>query len=284
MSVSPCSGLSYKHLTPRVDTRELSVHVTTYCPSANPNLTLLISKVSEAVLPDTQGNHVGQGDVMDGFIQKQPGVRFLINGGFNHYRKNFYAWPHQEFNVGDPVGLVKIREHLFQDFLELDHYGFLIQREKKAPWQIVRREQLTLNEKYILGCTPLLVHQRQRVHLPNDLMMPMAEGVVNPPSVLGHGSQLHPRTAVGIKGSELYFLTVEGNSAQYEGCTLPELQELGIALEMDALLNLDGGGSSQFRLKSGSDGTEAWIANDVHDDDKARILGHVLVIFDESLK
>jgi hypothetical protein len=281
MRFSPCPGLSYLHLNPRIAERELSVHLTAYRQSANPGLTLLISKVSEAVLPSTQGNHVGQGDVMDRFIRKQPGVRFLINGGFNHYRKNFYAWPHQEFNVGDPVGLVKIREHLFQDFLNLDHYGFLVQREKKAPWQILRRDQLALTEKYILGCTPLLVHERKRVHLPDDLMTPVSAGLVNPPSVLGHGLQRHPRTAVALKEGELYFLTVEGNSAQYEGCTLPELQELGIALGVDALLNLDGGGSSQFRLRTEA---EAWLANEVHDDDKARVLGHVLVIFDESLK
>lgn len=283
MSFSPCSGLSYQHLTPRLDEQEFSVHLTTYRQSANPGLTLLISKVSEAVLPNTPGNHVGHGDVMDGFIRKQPCVRFLINGGFNHYRKNFYAWPHQTFNVGDPVGLVKIREHLFEDFLDLEHYGFLVQQEKKAPWQILRREQLTLTEKYILGCTPLLVYEGQRVHLPDDLMVPMAAGMVNPPSVLGHGLQRHPRTAVGLKDGELYFLTIEGNSPEYDGCTLPELQELGIVLGLEALLNLDGGGSSQFRLRRGA-GDSAWIANEVHDDDKSRILGHVLVIFDETLK
>jgi hypothetical protein len=281
MRFSPCPGLSYLHLNPRIAERELSVHLTGYRQSANPSLTLLISKVSEAVLPNTQGNHVGQGDIMDNFIRKQPGVRFLINGGFNHYRKNFYAWPHQAFNVGDPVGLVKIREHMFQDFLNLEHYGFLVQREKKAPWQIVRQDRLALNEKYILGCTPLLVHEGQRVPLPEDLMVPMPEGLVNPPSVLGHGLQSHPRTAVAIKDGELYFLTIEGNSERYEGCTLPELQELGIALGVEALLNLDGGGSSQFRLNTDA---QTWLANEVHNDDKARVLGHVLVIFDESLK
>ena len=281
MRLRPCSGLVYQYWTPHLGAREYGVHLTAYNQADNPDLTLLISKVSEAVLPETPGNQVGQGGGMDTFIQKQPGVRFLINGGFNHYRKNFYAWPHQEFNVGDPVGLVKVREHLFQDFLSLEHYGFLVQQEKKAPWQILRRAQLTLKEKYILGCTPLLVHNGQAVSLPRDLMCPLASGVVNPPSVLGHGLQRHPRTAVGIKESVLYFLTVEGNSSRYAGCTLPELQELGMALGLDELLNLDGGGSSQFRLKSEAD---LWIANEVHDDDKARILGHVLVIFDESLK
>jgi hypothetical protein len=283
MRFSPCPGLSYRHqhVNSHLDARRLGVHWTTYRQDCSSDLTLLISKVSEAVLPNTPGNHVGQGDVMDGFIQQQPGVRFLINGGFNHYRKNFYAWPHQGFNVGDPVGLVKIREHIFQDFLDLEHYGFLVQREKKAPWEILRREQLSLTEKYILGCTPLLVHEGRRVHLPEDLMLPMEAGVVNSPSVLGHGLQRHPRTAVGLKEGELHFLTIEGKSAKYDGCTLPELQEVGIALGMDALLNLDGGGSSQFRLRTNS---ETWVANEVHDEDKGRILGHVLVIFDESLK
>lgn len=279
-------GLTYEHqIVQNTHSGNQSIHIIRYHAQSNPHLTLLISKVSEAILPNTTGNHVGEGDMMDNFLAKQSGVRFIINGGFNHYRKNFYSWSHQNFNVGDPVGLVKIREHLFEDYIDLAHYGFLVQQEKKAIWQIMQKQDLSLQEKYILGCTPLLIFKGQKLHVPSELMIPMNDGVINPPSILGHGLQYHPRTAVGIKGEELVFLTIEGNTYHdnqyYPGCTLPELQDIGMKLGLDSLLNLDGGGSSQFRLRQDNG---QWIQNVVHEEDQLRVLGHVLVIFDETLK
>jgi len=97
--------------------------------------TLLLSKMSEALLPNKQGNHIGEGGTLDDFIQKQKGVKFIINGGFNHYRKNFYEWKHQDFNVGDPIGITKIRDHYFEDVLTLENYGFFTQENKKESWK-----------------------------------------------------------------------------------------------------------------------------------------------------
>jgi hypothetical protein len=241
------------------------------------NLTLLISKVSEAVLPATKGNHIGPGATMDAFIARQPGVRLLINGGFSHYRKDFYDWPHQAYQVGDPVGVVKIRGHVYEDFRDLSHYGFFVQDEKRQPWKIIRAHALTKSEKYILGCTPLLIYAGQPLPLPD--MRPLAQGQITPPSVLAHGQQNHPRTAIGIKGDKLCFIVVEGDDTQ-GGCTLPELQELGTKLELESLLNLDGGGSTQFRLWHEG----RYISNHIAPEDAQRTLGHVLVVFDEGLK
>ena len=240
--------------------------------------TLLLSKVSEAVRPNTVGNHVGEGATMDEFLQAQPGVRFVINGGFNHYRKQFYAWPHQDFNVGDPVGLVKIRDHYFEDLLDTDSYGFLVQLSKLQPWSIVGWEQVDKSAKYILGCTPMLVHGGLPIVLSSSAMTPVPVGNINPPSVLGHGLQRHPRTAVGLTNTSLWFIVVEGGEG--EGCTLPELQSVGLQLGLDSLLNLDGGGSAQFRLRT----PDGWICNYVAPEDAGRILGNVIVLFEEALK
>lgn len=241
------------------------------------SLTLLISKVSEAVLPNTQGNHIGPGSTMDEFIKQQPGVRLLINGGFSHYRKDFYNWPHQAYQVGDPVGMVKIRQHVYEDYHDLSHYGFFVQDDKRQPWRIIRADALTKSEKYILGCTPLLIYESAALPLPD--MHALALGQITPPSVLAHGLQPHPRTAIGIKGDTLCFIVVEGDDTQ-GGCTLPELQELGLKLELTSLLNLDGGGSTQFRLWQ----EDRYISNAIAPEDAQRILGHVLVVFDETLK
>lgn len=243
--------------------------------------TLLLSKVSEAVRPNTVGNHIGVGATMDEFLTHQPGVKFVINGGYNHYRKDFYDWAHNEFNVGDPVGLVKIREHYFEDMLDrvdIEHFGFFTQPSKGMPWQIVKYPELSKREKYILGCTPLLIYEGQKTALPLEKMKAFPPGVINPPSVLGHGLQYHPRTAVGIKHNQLIFLLVEADN-KLGGCTLPELQELGSQLKLDALLNLDGGGSSQFRLYD----NDQWIGNYVPPEDKNRVLGNVVVLFENAL-
>ena len=47
-------------------------------------------------------------------------------------------------------------------------------------------------------------------------------------------------------------------------------------LELDSFLNLDGGGSSQFRIKENN----TWISNNVDKEDKNRILGNVIVLFE----
>ena len=247
-----------------------------------PNFTLLISKISEALLPNTIGNHIGEGGTFEHFLKEQKNVRFIINGGFNHYRKNFYNWPHQNFNIGDPVGVAKIREHYYEDFLELEDYGFFVQENKNMPWKIIKFNELDKNSKYILSCTPLLIYQGNALSLPYDKMIPLSKNMINPPSFLGHGMESHQRTAVGIKNNELYFILVECNSIENEdGCTLLELQSIGLKLELDSFLNLDGGGSSQFRLWN--PGTKSWITNSVAEKDKNRILGHAIVLFDDEL-
>ena len=240
---------------------------------------LILSKVSEAIHPNIKGNHVGEGATLDAFLESQQGVRFIINGGYNHYRKDFYDWQHQNFNVGDPVGLVKIREHYFEDSPGLTNYGFFVQKVKNGPWDITTRDSLSKTEKYILGCTPLLIFNGKEVKLPVEDMIPYPAGKINPPSILGHGLQNHPRTAVGIKGSSIVFIIVEGDDNS-GGCSLKELQELGLKLELDSFLNLDGGGSSQFRLRAG----DIWVSNYVSDADKNRVLGNVIVLFDDELK
>jgi hypothetical protein len=176
------------------------------------------------------------------------------------------------------VGLVKIRTHYFEDLLERDTYGFFVQKEKHQPWSIVGWEQLDKSSKYILGCTPLLIANGRPVGVPPEALVALPAGNVNPPSVLGHGLQNHPRTAVGLKGEELVFLLVEGSEGQ-GGCSLPELQQIGLDLELGSLLNLDGGGSSQFRLRT----SEGWVHNFVEPEDAQRVLGNVIVLFEDGV-
>ena len=260
--------------------REETLNMISYYQNFDENLSMVISKSSEAVAPNVDGNVIGDGASLDDIIKSQKGIRFIINGGFNHYRKNFYQWKADDFNVGDPVGLVKIRENLFEDYIDIKDYGFLTQENKGDYWKITNYEKLNRDSKYILGCTPLLINKGKAVPISVEDMIPVKEGEINPPSFLGHGMQIHPRTAVATMGRELIFIVIENNAAGTGGCTLQELQNLGLAMGFDYMLNLDGGGSSQFKFMTDN----GFISNYVLPEDQNRVLGHSLIIFDESLK
>lgn len=253
------------------------VHFIKFEQQANANLTLLLSKLSEAVAPNTVKNHLGEGSVLNNIFVHQKGIRFIINGGFSHYRKNFYEWPHQNYNVGDPVGIVKIREHFFNDSIDTKHYGFLTQKNKGDNWSITNEESLDINSKYILGCTPLLIYNSKEVTVPTELAALLPPGVINPPGVLAHANIPNARTAVGIKGSDILFISVEANP----GITLEELTKIGTGENLEFLLNLDGGGSTQFKIITDSAGI---IENNILPEDKNRVLGHSIILFDNSLK
>lgn len=271
-------GLFYEKKYFLLDGRIQIVHVIKYSQKINKNLDFLISKVSEAIKPYEDLNHIGEGSNIDLIFKEQKGIRFIINAGFNHYRKNFYEWKHQNYNIGDPVGVVKIREHKFIDYLTLDNYGFLIQHNRQSDWNISNKID-NIDHKYILGCTPILIFDSNKLELPN--MFPVEKDKINPPSYLGHGSQIHPRTAVGIKGEDLYFFVVENNKEGSGGCTLEYLQYIGMSINLESMINLDGGGSSQFKIIE-DDGNV--ISNFISEEDQNRVLGHTLMIFDESLK
>lgn len=273
------NGISFGKNNVKINGEEIVINIIKYKQEYNKNLTMLLSKVSEAIMPNASFNHIGEGASIDTFLKSQKGIRFVINGGFSHYRKSYYEWHNDHYNIGDPVGLIKIRQHLYKDYLKLDGYGFLTQKEKGDNWEIKNNDNLDIDSKYILGCTPLLIFNRKALPLNINDMQPMPLGKINPPSVLGHGMEKHPRTAVGIKKDCLYFITLstpDGSS----GCSLIDLQKIGINFKFDFFLNLDGGGSSQFRLVK----DEETFKNKVKKGENFRILGNVIVIFDDEMK
>jgi len=242
------------------------------------NNSLLISKVSEAIMPNKSGNNIGEGATLDKIILCQPNIKFIINGGFNHYRKKFYKWSHQNYSEGDPVGIVKIREHFYNDVnSNLKYYGFFVQKNKLSSWNFVDYNTLVENDyKYIMGCTPMLIHNYKKCILPIDEMN-YKDYEINPPSLLYHGNESRQRTAVGIKNGYIYFIVVDEND-EFGGCSLMELQSIGLNLKLENMLNLDGGGSSQFKIKSNKE----WITNNISDKDKERILGNLFILFNKN--
>jgi hypothetical protein len=271
-------GLRYAEFLVEVNDQSSTLHVITY-PQQHEHLKLIASKSSEALAPNQQSNHVGEGGTFDDLVQSQPDLRFIVNGTYNHYRKSFYEWQHDSYEVGDPVGYVKIRDNIYSDVMYETLNGYLVS-EGEGSWKIssVRPPE----SKYVLSSRPLLIHNEMQLSLPIEEVTPVDEGVVNPPSFLGHGLQNHARTAVGAsQNDELVFVIAEGEGAGTSaGISLPQLQDFGTYLGLKMLLNLDGGGSSRFWMKA-EDGTI--FENRVADEDKNRILGHTLMMFSVNL-
>lgn len=242
------------------------------------HLNLVISKASEALNPETALNHTGAGGTLEQLIASQKDLRFIINGTFNHYRKHFYKWDHNNFNIGDPVGYVKIRNLIYEDIALNTLNGFLF-LEGKSHWKIVGDKPT--HSKYILGSRPVLIQDSKAIDISLSEFLNIEQHKITPPSYLIHGPEAHARTAVGNKDDSLGFIVIEGDGAnEQKGVTLHELQEFGMTAGFETLLNLDGGGSSRFWLKTEDNLT---IQSSVPEEDKERILGHTLMLFSSKL-
>jgi hypothetical protein len=272
-------GLQYQQIEVETSPQESSiVHVIEYDQKLV-HLKLIASKASEALKPDQVNNHQGEGGTLDELIASQTDLRLAVNGTYSHYRKNFYDWQHDNYHVGDPVGTVKIRQHLYDDTVYPELNGYLERNQDKV-WSITTKPDL--KSKYILNSRPLLIDQGKFLTLPEEEMAPVPTGTINPPSFLGHGLQQHARTAVGSKkNANLVFVIAEGEGAGHsKGLTLIDLQEIGLYLDLDAMLNLDGGGSSRFWLKTEEN---LVLENATASEDADRVLGNVLMLFSTNL-
>lgn len=281
-------GLTRLHFRGSLFGRMQNINAVEYEQEKNPKLTLLISKISEAMSPKMAGRHRGPGAPLADVPSLQPGIRFMINGGYSHYRHNYYPWP-TSFEIGDPVGLTIIRDHQWVSVTaaaDLKRFGFFVQTQSGFPFAILNYDQVqaVLHAKYILSCSPLLIEDDQYVSLKQMRAYPLWPGEVNPPGHLGHVFHPNPRTAVGIRSNgDLVFVTVDGRSVGgSSGMEIAELTALMRTLQARTALNLDGGGSTQTHLAIS--GRQVSIVNHVDPEDSRRDIGNALIIFDESLK
>jgi hypothetical protein len=267
-------GLIYQVLT----TEYSHVHVIEYNQKLQ-HVKLILSKASEALKPRIKNNHMGEGGTFSDIVSTQPDLLFAVNGTYNHYRKDFYPWHHNNYLIGDPVGLVKIRDNYYNDNPHPHHNGYL-QRRLDKTWEIA--DTPLMENKYILSSRPLLIHNFETIQLPLEEMNPAPINTITAPSFINHGLQQHARTAVGVKGDNLVFIIAESEETEIsKGLTLPELQKVGEHLKLESLLNLDGGGSSRFHLRQES--TTKSFYNKTSAEDENRVLGNTLMLFSTHL-
>ena len=105
----------------------------------------------------------------------------------------------------------------------------LLQLTTEDEWQ---------SSNYILGGTPLLIHNHTKIL---DL-----ESEQTIPTFLSHR---HARTAIGILPSGNWLFVVVDHTTPFDGMTIPELTQLMEEFGCKQALNLDGGGSSTMVLE-----------------------------------
>lgn len=87
----------------------------------------------------------------------------------------------------------------------------------------------------------------------------------------------HPRTAVGIRGNRLFWVTVDGRQSGYsKGVTLEELGQIMLNLGAEQALNLDGGGSTAMVIRQQGEFTHS-LANKPSDG-KERVVSNSLQV------
>ncbi len=114
--------------------------------------------------------------------------------------------------------------------------AFIIKKDGKIIIEPVQEEQFyDTNQDYasILVTGPLL--------LLNGAKQPLEDNAFN--------NNRHPRTCACVqKGGRVLLLTVDGRAAEAQGMSIPELQDLMIAMKCKDAINMDGGGSTTMWL------------------------------------
>lgn len=75
-------------------------------------------------------------------------------------------------------------------------------------------------------------------------------GMVQPQEEIDFISKRHARTAIGIKGTTIFLVVVDGYNEAASGMSIPELSSLMLDLGCSDALNLDGGGSSTLWIQT----------------------------------
>lgn len=251
-------------------------------------LTLVLSKVSEAVAPKDPANVVGPGAPLAHIAAHHPAACAMMNGAFNHYAQERYPWSPATYAVGEPAAVANIRHHRFRNaWPHRAGTGAVGQRLAGAPWEFFAQlpdEGVVETAKYFLSSRPVLVSAGAPVQLPDDAWQAAPAGVVTPPGALWHGTESHPRSGIGFdRQGHMIWAVAQRRHHPALGLTLLEWQAVAVALEIVDFLNLDGGGSAQLHVKASPtplDTTASWTAL-IAPEDPSRAIGHAFVVFDD---
>lgn len=88
---------------------------------------------------------------------------------------------------------------------------------------------------------------------------------LNHGQVLPSGTDLHPRTGIGLSrgGSQLFLMTIDGRQPDSRGATVSELGQLLLEAGADTGINMDGGGSTTLAVwhQANQEGQQCQLLN-----------------------
>jgi hypothetical protein len=289
------------------------IHIVRFEQGVNPDLTLMPSKASAAVVPGTADRNVHRGDeaTFQQILEKQVAIRVMVNGVFHHFSKARYETTgySSDFEKGDNVHRASYRGFQIGGPVTGEprryRYAHLTQIKPGYPFRLQTTSELSGTETlpfYTITCSPMLIWEQQRCDLReilhDDEELPARSGSkrgVLPPGNLAHLHAPHPRTMIATTiNSDLLFVTVDGPPKNFVGDSGPcdakgltwegqvrlleQLRYVDESLEVRHAANMDGGGSTTLYLHDGERGE---IRN--RPSDPGRAIGNTLIIFDHSL-
>lgn len=218
-------------------------------------------------------------------IQEIPGAIALVNGGYFHYRKNFYPWPKEDkFEADDPVGALMVNGKCISVNPKDKPLWGMLKIFQDHHCKISEEDMEEKDIKDVLGCAPVLIKKGKRTDLHSRTLEATAKVFnASPPGrFVDHIHDKHPRTLIGVKEDGTTFLvSVEGREREAEGMNNDELAELMSFLGVRDALNLDGGGSTQMLLKNTEDSSIQWIVKSADKRVDERSVATALAIVDK---
>lgn len=180
------------------------------------DLKKLNNKVKLAGLPDSL--------VLTSDFAKTADAVVAVNGGFFNMKQ------------GGATDYIKIDNRVINTTAKENHRGNALFAFDGQDFLIADAlDSLLIYETYpnVMRSGPLLLSKGQKTDLRNNAF----------------NDNRHPRTAVGLKGSTLLLITVDGRNANAQGMNLKELANILKWLGSNDAMNLDGGGSTTMYIK-----------------------------------
>ena len=237
---------------------------------------LAISKCSEGMSDKVKG----EGAKISDLLSVQPDIIALINGGYFYYNKMDSIYPGKRpsiCDVGDPVGIAKIRTHVFPTpprrlrnvTCFTNRFGFLVQKRKGDPFELLLECELPrepLNKfKYLLTCSPVLIRNGEPTKIDTICDKKELSSEKGEAGNLCHLVKPNYRSVIATRENGSILLISFGGKV-----TFSEMQEFLIKIGTLRAFNLDGGGSTcLWTLDSGM-----LVVSEAH-----RVIGNAIVIF-----
>ncbi len=267
------NGLNYYKFWGCWNGRQQKIHVIDFQQNQSNQLGIRILDHRDSDLNDKQ---YGPGAKITDVSKRDTNIMAMINGGFYHYSKKSYPWKNRKYNIGDPIGLLKINGQTktinhteYSKNPDKNLWGvFAVDTAGKAAIFETGASQAGIDPSRwheAIGSGPVLIQNGQLTDLDKKVQKLVKRTFKKknyaPGDFIKHYNQPNPRSCIGIKSDgTLLLVTVDGRREDAKGMTCKELAEFMKNLGCVDAINLDGGGSASLLAKKKSSDAAEFVS------------------------